>query len=103
MLSQDTAPSSNFHHAVVMLNEVFSLSADGKMPLGHAVGMALQVVQALEELHGHNIMHLSLKPSNILMDSVQQEVVLSDFGTCHELQTLPNMASAALSVPIQYM
>jgi len=48
-------------------------------------------------------MHLSLKPSNILMDSVQQEVVLSDFGTCHELQTLPNMASAALSVPIQYM
>jgi len=37
----------------------------------------------------HSIMHLSLKPGNILMDSVQQEVVLSDFGTCHELQTLP--------------
>ena len=59
------------------------------MPLAHAVGMAVQVVQALEELQGHSIMHLSLKPSNILMDSVQQEVVLSDFGTCHELQTLP--------------
>ncbi len=54
-----------------MLNEVFTFSADGKMPLAHAVGMALQVVQALEELHGHNITHLSLKPSNILMDSVQ--------------------------------
>ncbi len=87
----------------MVLVKVLSFSADGKMPLAHAVGMALQVVQALEELHGHNIMHLSLKPSNILMDSVQQEVVLSDFGTCHELQTLPNMASAALSVPIQYM
>lgn len=68
-----------------------------------AVGMALQVVQALEELHGHNINHLSLKPSNILMDSAQHEVVLSDFATCHELQTLPNMSFAALSVPIQYM
>lgn len=78
-------------------------AAGGKMPLSAAVGMALQVVQALEELQGHNIMHLSLKPSNILMDSAQQEVVLSDFATCHQLQTLPNMASAALSVPIQYM
>ena len=73
------------------------------MPLGAAVGMALQVVQALEELQRHNIMHLSLKPSNILVDSAKQEVVLSDFATCHLLQTMPNMASAALSVPIQYM
>ncbi len=85
------------------IEKSFNFCADGKMPLAHAVGMALQVVQALEELHGHNIMHLFLKPSNILMDSVQQEVVLSDFGTWHELQTLPNMALAALSVPIQYM
>lgn len=65
--------------------------------------MALQVVQALEELHGQNIMHLALKPSNISMDSVQHEVVLSDFATCHQLQTLPSMPSAVLNVPIQYM
>ena len=78
-------------------------AAGGMMPLAPAVGMGLQVVQALEELQGHNIMHLALKPSNILMDSAQHEVVLSDFATCHELQTLPNMSSADLSVPIQYM
>ena len=78
-------------------------AAGGKLPLAPVVGLALQVVQALEELQQHDILHLSLKPNNILMDSAQHEVVLSDFATCHELQTLPNMSSAALSVPIQYM
>ena len=86
---------------VVPENLIFT--AGGKLPLAPAVGMALQVVQALEELQGHNIMHLSLKPSNILMDSAQHEVVLSDFATCHQLQTLPSMSSAAVNVPIQYM
>lgn len=73
------------------------------MPLAHAVGMALQLVQALEELHGHNILHLALKPSNVLMQSDNHDVVLSDFGISQDLQRLPNLTSAALRVSVRYL
>ena len=71
------------------------------MPVGEAAGVALQVLQGLEELHSRNIVHNNLKPSNILLDQLRQDAVLSDFGVSTVLQKLPNVPVSKASM--QYM
>ena len=73
------------------------------MPVAHVVGIALQLVQGLEELHSNNILHLSLKPSNVLMESSNHDVVLSDFGVSQDLQRLPDLTTATLTTSVQYL
>ena len=43
----------------------------------------LQLLQALQYLHAHQILHLDLKPDNILMTRIGHEVRLVDFGFCY--------------------
>lgn len=43
-----------------------------------------QLLSALDEIHRHNIWHLDLKPSNILMDK-NKNVVLIDFGASKQM------------------
>ena len=42
-----------------------------------------QLLQALQYLHAHQILHLDLKPDNILLTRIGQEVRLVDFGCCY--------------------
>lgn len=75
----------------------------GRLPLLHAVGIALKITEALQELAEQNVAHLSLKPNNTLLDASRQQAVLSDFGINQAMQQLPNMPLAAVSVQIKYM
>ena len=51
----------------------------GCLPESEAVGYIRQVAEALAYIHQHNILHLDVKPSNILFRK-EDEAVLIDFG-----------------------
>jgi serine/threonine-protein kinase len=51
----------------------------GPMPVDEALRMARTISSALEHAHRNSVVHLDLKPSNILMDS-QGQPYLADFG-----------------------
>jgi hypothetical protein len=47
--------------------------------VGEAIGLILQILDALGAVHGHGIIHRDLKPSNIMLDAGGR-AVLTDFG-----------------------
>ena len=51
------------------------------------IGMAVEMLEGLIQLHGVRVWHLDLKPANILLD-IHQHAYLADFGISHALQTL---------------
>jgi len=51
------------------------------------VAIAKDILEGLAQLHAHNILHLDLKPGNILLDDYSH-AYLSDFGISHALRTL---------------
>ena len=51
----------------------------GPMPEQEAIGYIKQIGEALDYLHKQNILHLDVKPSNVLLNAVG-EAVLIDFG-----------------------
>ena len=71
--------------------------------MAEALGLSIQVTEALQQLSDQGLAHLSLKPNNILLDASRQEVILSDFGISQAVQTLPHMPATAVNVQIQCM
>ena len=57
-----------------------SASKDGNL---HLHQFSLQLLQALEYLHSHQVLHLDLKPDNILITRIHHDVKLVDFGFCY--------------------
>ena len=57
-----------------------SASKDGHQ---HLLDFSLQLLQALEYLHSHQVLHLDLKPDNILITRIHHDVKLVDFGFCY--------------------
>ena len=64
--------------------------------------MGLQVLEGLQQLHSHNIVHGGLKPSNVLVDSELYDVVLSDYAVGTELSRLPNLPASRINVLYMY-
>ena len=58
--------------------------ASGPVPLGEAIVIAGEVVEALEAAHARQIIHRDLKPSNVMLSS-QGHVKVMDFGLAKDL------------------
>ncbi len=79
------------------------LKPNQPMPLRDAIDLTLQVCQALECAHRHNIVHRDIKPGNMLLRS-DSFVLLSDFGIAKilEANTALTRTGVGIGTP-QYM
>ena len=55
------------------------LAEQGKLPIRHAVKIALAICDALDYIHDHGVVHRDLKPENIMVDS-EDRIKIIDFG-----------------------
>lgn len=56
-----------------------AIAIQGKLPQGVALQYIMQISKALKDLHDTKMLHLDLKPSNVMLSS-SYEAVLIDFG-----------------------
>ena len=66
---------------------------DGALPEADAVRYIRQVASALEFVHSKHMMHLDIKPSNILLNE-NDETVLIDFGLAKQYDTKGSQTSS---------
>jgi serine/threonine-protein kinase len=64
------------------------LQRDGPLPVGRAVGLACQLLEALAYAHGKGFVHRDVKPSNLLVTEADGREVsrLADFGLARVYQ-----------------
>ena len=66
---------------------------DGALPEADALRYIRQVATALEFVHGKHMMHLDIKPSNILLNE-NDETILIDFGLAKQYDTKGSQTSS---------
>lgn len=57
---------------------------EGPLSEDRALGYIRQIADALSYVHGHNIMHLDVKPANVLVRKSDDKAILIDFGTAKQ-------------------
>lgn len=63
--------------------DLASLIADGPIPPERTLKLLDQVADALDSLHNHGLVHLDVKPANVLVtsrESAREHVYVADFG-----------------------
>ena len=71
-------------------------------PAGEVARLGALAAIALDDLHRQRVVHLDVKPSNLLLhvdDDGAERIVLIDFGLSHHLQ-LPDLLAEQFHVPI---
>jgi len=56
-----------------------------KVTFDDIVNWFIGVAEALQFLHGNNIVHGDLKPDNLLLDETANRLKITDFGTSRHL------------------
>ena len=72
------------------LDEFVGKYPDHFATVDHQITFLRQLCQALEALHTHQALHLDLKPSNIMLTRVNNDVRLIDLGCCYT-DSRPNL------------
>jgi hypothetical protein len=65
------------HHELLLLRRVHGQTLDGRRH-PQARRIVQQLAELLAYLHGHNVLHLDVKPQNLIFDG--RDVTLCDFG-----------------------
>ena len=68
------------------------------LPPEDVAQIAARTATALHDLHSQHVVHLDIKPSNIILREGDGEVVLIDYGLSHHLQ-LPDLMAEKFRVP----
>ena len=68
------------------------------LPAGEVAAIGAKVATALHDLHGQHVIHLDIKPSNIILRESDGEVVLIDYGLSHHDQ-LPDLMAEEFRLP----
>jgi serine/threonine-protein kinase len=76
--------------------------SQGPLPVEEALRVALGVAAALDTAHGRGILHLDVKPENILFDG-SGTPKLSDFGISHSLAEEPSRTKNSLFGTAAYL
>jgi len=73
-----------------------------RLPLAQIVPIVKQVASALEYVHSQELMHLDIKPANLLL-GFDDEVWLSDFGIARAIQSAEPEEARRLIGTVAYM
>ncbi len=68
------------------------------MPSQEVAAIGAKIAKALHSLHAQHVIHLDLKPSNVLVRETDGEVILIDFGLSHHGQ-LPDLMAEEFRLP----
>ncbi len=71
---------------------------DLPLPYAEVAAIGAKVAAALDDLHRQHVVHLDVKPSNIVMRDGTGEAALVDFGLAHHDQ-LPDLMGAEFRLP----
>ncbi len=74
------------------------IADDGRFSEERAVAIAMQLLDALEEAHGHGIVHRDLKPANVILSprpGLPDFVKLLDFGLARDADSGTGQTTAA--------
>lgn len=77
------------------------LKRTGAMPLANSARIAASVLDALACAHGQGVMHLDIKPANVMVGENAQAMVM-DFGIARIIAQQPDAAGEITGTP-QYM
>ena len=93
----DKDPATGKHYLVMEFVDGISahalLDKMGRLPVGDAVHIALDVARALEHAHSRNIVHRDIKPDNILI-AKSGVAKLADFGLAKRTDEASHLTAA---------
>lgn len=69
------------------------VSHRGVLPENEASRIICDVAEALGYIHAHNLLHLDVKPSNILIDRLSGRAILIDFGVAKQYDIMGDQTS----------
>lgn len=78
------------------------LTKEGALPLGRALGITAQVLQALQAAHEMQIIHRDIKPENILLTPSGQ-VKVADFGLAHAVNQATGTTTGSVMGTVTYL
>ena len=101
----DSGQDGDSHYIVMELVDGEDLKRQlrrsGKLPLGQAVDIGIQVARALEAAHARGIVHRDIKPHNILI-TADGRVKVTDFGIAKATSAVSQTETGTIMGSVHY-
>lgn len=101
----DVGQDKDLHYLVIEMVEGQNLkeriNEKGKIPVGEAVDIAVQICDALEHAHKHKIIHCDIKPHNIIITK-DGKAKVTDFGIARAVTTATITHTGSIMGSVHY-